>query len=58
MPILFIYLFIYFIDWIRMVDNVDAQVCRFDAFGKGFVKKNRLSPDGFFQLAIQLAYRR
>ncbi|CAH1792601.1 unnamed protein product [Owenia fusiformis] len=38
-------------------DNVDIKLYKPD-FGKRLIKKFRLSPDGFIQMAIQLAYYR
>ena len=42
----------------RMINNLDAKLFRFDAFGKGQIKKMRVSPDAFIQQAIQLAFYR
>lgn len=39
-----------------MVADFDIRVFAFDSFGKGFVKKCKFSPDGFVQMALQLAY--
>ena len=41
-----------------MINNLDAKLFRFDAFGKGQIKKIRVSPDAFIQQAIQLAFYR
>jgi len=38
--------------------DVDLRLLYFKDFGKGFMKKARCSPDGFIQLALQLAYYR
>lgn len=38
--------------------DVDHQVLVHDAFGKGFMKTCRLSPDAYIQMALQLAYYR
>ena len=35
---------------------MDLQLVTFKDFGKNFVKTLKLSPDGFIQNAIQLAY--
>jgi carnitine O-palmitoyltransferase 1, liver isoform len=40
------------------IAEVDLRVLRFKFFGKGFVKTARMSPDGFIQMAFQLAYYR
>ena len=38
--------------------DVDMHISIFDDFGKGLMKKCRVSPDAFIQLALQLAYFR
>lgn len=41
-----------------LADDVDFHVVSFRDFGKGKIKKCRVSPDAFIQLALQLAYFR
>lgn len=41
-----------------MISNLDVRLFRFDAFGKGQIKKMRVSPDAFIQQAVQLAFYR
>ncbi|XP_054454336.1 carnitine O-palmitoyltransferase 1, liver isoform-like isoform X2 [Anoplopoma fimbria] len=41
-----------------LADDVDIHVFSFEEFGKGKIKKCRVSPDAFLQLALQLAYYR
>uniref|UniRef100_A0A7N9AY58 carnitine O-palmitoyltransferase n=1 Tax=Mastacembelus armatus TaxID=205130 RepID=A0A7N9AY58_9TELE len=41
-----------------LADNVDFHVFSFREFGKGKIKKCRVSPDAFIQMALQLAYYR
>ncbi|XP_067344441.1 carnitine O-palmitoyltransferase 1, liver isoform-like isoform X4 [Channa argus] len=41
-----------------LADDVDFHVFPFRDFGKGKIKKCRVSPDGFIQTALQLAYYR
>lgn len=41
-----------------LADDVDFHVFSFRDFGKGKVKKCRVSPDAFIQMALQLAYYR
>ncbi|XP_034715982.1 choline O-acetyltransferase-like [Etheostoma cragini] len=40
----------------RMVDNLDMDVFKFNNYGKEFIKKQRMSPDAFIQVALQLAF--
>eukprot|EP00002_Diphylleia_rotans_P021852 TRINITY_DN4261_c0_g5_i1.p1 TRINITY_DN4261_c0_g5~~TRINITY_DN4261_c0_g5_i1.p1 ORF type:complete len:829 (+),score=139.36 TRINITY_DN4261_c0_g5_i1:135-2489(+) len=41
-----------------MYNTIDLKILRFNNYGKGFIKKVGVSPDGFCQMAIQLAYYR
>uniref|UniRef100_A0A667XSP8 Carnitine palmitoyltransferase 1C n=1 Tax=Myripristis murdjan TaxID=586833 RepID=A0A667XSP8_9TELE len=41
-----------------LADDLDFHVFSFRVFGKGKIKKCRMSPDAFIQLALQLAYYR
>lgn len=41
-----------------LADDLDFHVFSFREFGKGKVKKCRVSPDAFIQMALQLAYYR
>ncbi|XP_031416395.1 carnitine O-palmitoyltransferase 1, liver isoform-like isoform X2 [Clupea harengus] len=41
-----------------LADDVDFHVFSFRDFGKGRIKRFRLSPDAFIQVALQLAYYR
>ncbi|XP_068192285.1 carnitine O-palmitoyltransferase 1, liver isoform [Antennarius striatus] len=41
-----------------VADDVDCHVFPFRDFGKGRIKKLRISPDAFIQLSLQLAYYR
>ncbi|XP_062330180.1 carnitine O-palmitoyltransferase 1, liver isoform-like isoform X2 [Osmerus eperlanus] len=41
-----------------LADDVDFHVFSYQEFGKGRMKKCRISPDAFIQLALQLAYYR
>ncbi|XP_068439323.1 choline O-acetyltransferase-like [Clinocottus analis] len=40
----------------RLVNNLDMDVFKFDVYGKEFIKKQKMSPDAFIQLALQLAF--
>ncbi|CAL8283413.1 unnamed protein product [Boreogadus saida] len=42
----------------QLADDVDCHVFPFRDFGKGRIKKLRISPDAFIQLSLQLAYYR
>eukprot|EP00076_Gallus_gallus_P046751 XP_415478.3 carnitine O-acetyltransferase isoform X1 [Gallus gallus] len=41
-----------------MVEDLDIKVMVFHQFGKAFPKSEKISPDAFIQLALQLAYYR
>uniref|UniRef100_A0A8D2ZLN6 Choline O-acetyltransferase n=1 Tax=Scophthalmus maximus TaxID=52904 RepID=A0A8D2ZLN6_SCOMX len=40
----------------QLVNNLDMDVFTFKAYGKEFIKKQRMSPDAFIQVALQLAF--
>ncbi|KAG7511942.1 choline O-acetyltransferase [Solea senegalensis] len=42
----------------RLVRNLDMNVHKFCDYGKEFIKKQKMSPDAYIQLALQLAYYR
>ncbi|XP_055542351.1 carnitine O-palmitoyltransferase 1, liver isoform isoform X2 [Wyeomyia smithii] len=42
----------------QLLNDVDLRIFVHDAYGKGLMKKFRLSPDAFLQMALQLAYYR
>ena len=42
----------------ELVNGVDLRIYVHDLYGKGFMKKSRLSPDAYIQMALQLAYYR
>ncbi|XP_075894248.1 carnitine O-palmitoyltransferase 1, liver isoform isoform X2 [Nelusetta ayraudi] len=41
-----------------LADDVDSHIFPFNDFGKGLIKKCRISPDAFIQIALQLAHYR
>ncbi len=41
-----------------LLNDVDLHIKIHDSFGKGLIKKCRVSPDSFIQMALQLAYYR
>ncbi|XP_061788008.1 choline O-acetyltransferase-like [Nerophis lumbriciformis] len=40
----------------RLVNNLDMEVFQFKDYGKEFIKKQKMSPDAFVQVALQLAF--
>lgn len=42
----------------ELIADVDLRIYMHDAYGKGFMKKCRVSPDAYIQMALQLAYYR
>uniref|UniRef100_A0A672MIL4 carnitine O-palmitoyltransferase n=1 Tax=Sinocyclocheilus grahami TaxID=75366 RepID=A0A672MIL4_SINGR len=43
---------------VALADDVDSHIIPFSNFGKGLIKKCKISPDAFIQLALQLAHYR
>lgn len=41
-----------------LLNDVDLRLYMHTAYGKGFMKNCRLSPDAYTQMALQLAYYR
>ena len=41
-----------------LISDLQLHILRHDAYGKGFMKKCKLSPDAYIQMAMQLAYYR
>ncbi|XP_070783465.1 choline O-acetyltransferase-like isoform X1 [Enoplosus armatus] len=42
----------------RLVNNLDMDVFKFKVYGKEFIKKQKMSPDAFIQVALQLAFHK
>ncbi|XP_034164957.2 choline O-acetyltransferase [Pangasianodon hypophthalmus] len=42
----------------RLVRNLDMEVFAFRGYGKEFIKKQKMSPDAYIQMALQLAFYR
>ena len=42
----------------KSIDDLQLHLLIHDNFGKGAIKKCRISPDAFVQMALQLAYYR
>ncbi|XP_066521545.1 choline O-acetyltransferase-like [Hoplias malabaricus] len=42
----------------RLVKNLDMEVYTFRGYGKEFIKKQKMSPDAYVQVALQLAFYR
>lgn len=40
----------------KLADALQMKVLKFNGFGKDFIKKQRLGPDSFVQMALQLAF--
>ncbi|CAH2321315.1 choline O-acetyltransferase [Pelobates cultripes] len=40
----------------RIVNNLDFTVYKFKNYGKEFIKKQRMSPDAYIQVSLQLAF--
>ncbi|XP_053477302.1 choline O-acetyltransferase [Ictalurus furcatus] len=41
-----------------LVKNLDMNVHKFSSYGKEFIKKHKMSPDAYIQVALQLAFYR
>lgn len=42
----------------RVVENLDFIAYKFVHYGKEFIKKQKISPDAYIQVALQLAFYR
>ncbi|MBN3302747.1 CLAT acetyltransferase, partial [Amia calva] len=42
----------------RLVRNLDMNVYKFKVYGKEFIKKQKMSPDAYIQVALQLTFYR
>lgn len=42
----------------RLVENLDMNVYKFSNYGKDFIKKQKMSPDAYVQVALQFAFYR
>ncbi|XP_077301169.1 carnitine O-palmitoyltransferase whd [Arctopsyche grandis] len=42
----------------KLVNDLDLRILMYSKYGKGFMKKCRISPDAYIQMALQLAYYR
>ncbi|XP_034942285.1 carnitine O-palmitoyltransferase 1, liver isoform isoform X2 [Chelonus insularis] len=42
----------------KLLNDVDLRIYVHDHYGKGFMKKCKMSPDAYIQMALQLAYYR
>ncbi|CAL7941420.1 unnamed protein product [Xylocopa violacea] len=42
----------------KLLNDVELRIYVHDAYGKGFMKVNSMSPDAYLQMALQLAYYR
>uniref|UniRef100_A0A8C9MI91 Choline O-acetyltransferase n=1 Tax=Serinus canaria TaxID=9135 RepID=A0A8C9MI91_SERCA len=42
----------------RVVENLDFIAYKFEHYGKEFIKKQKISPDAYIQVALQLAFYR
>lgn len=42
----------------RTVENLDFIAYKFEHYGKEFIKKQKISPDAYVQVALQLAFYR
>lgn len=43
---------------LSILNDVDLRLLMHDSYGKGFIKKLKVSPDAYIQMALQLAYYR
>lgn len=42
----------------KLINDIELKILKFDYYGKGLMKKCKVSPDAFIQMALQLAYYR
>lgn len=41
-----------------LMDDVEMALLPWNEYGKGFIKKTRISPDAFLQMALQYTWRK
>lgn len=58
MSTLYIHIFNYILleFYFRLVADLDMYVLHFNEYGKNFIKNQKMSPDAYIQLALQLTY--
>lgn len=50
--------FFNFVSFLSMVSDIDLRCFVYTGYGKDFVKKQKMSPDAWMQLAYQLTFYR
>ena len=53
-----IFFFKFYVSVLSMVSDIDLKCFVYTGYGKDFVKKQRMSPDAWIQMAYQLTFYR